>query len=279
MIKSNTQFLEETKKEINDKESNICVGLDSDIEALPPVVRKNSSIKDSLIIFNKKIIDATHKITVSYKLNLAFYYSLGIEGIEAMKVTNQYIKSKYPSIKIIADSKRSEMKRSAELTAKELFDEYNFDAFTQTPWFGFDTLEPFLKYKNKAVFVICHDSNPSAGDIQDLKLNSGKYLYEYVTELVSKWNSSGNILIEAPLTYPKILKKIVEKAAKDQFFLLAGLGAQGGKIEDLKIFKKDNFLVSASRSIIFASKDKDFDIKAFEAAENFRTHVNSLNLK
>ncbi len=274
----NTGFLESIQKEILSKNSNICVGLDSDINKIPQSV-KTASIKDTLLEFNKKIIDATADIVPAYKLNLAFYYSLGKEGIEAAILTNQYIKNKYPTVKILADVKKSEMLRTAELVAREMFDEFGFDAFTQTPWFGYDTVEPFLNYKDKAVFVICHDSNPSAKDIQDVKLENGKFLYEHVAKLITQWNSSGNILIEAPLTYPDILRKIVKIAGEEQFFLLAGLGAQGGEIKNLKIFRKDNFLISASRSIIFASSDKDFDEKAREVVIGYTKSINSLSLR
>lgn len=277
-MKKRTGFVDSLKKEILSK-SNICVGLDSDIEKIPSFLKKSSQ-KDAILSFNKKIIDATADIVPAYKLNLAFYYSLGSEGIEAAKLTNQYIKSCYPEIKIIADVKKSEMLRTAELVAKEMFEEFGFDALTQTPWFGYDTIEPFLNYKDKAVFVICHDSNPSAKDIQDVKLKNGKFLYEHVTDLVAnKWNSSGNILIEAPLTYPNILKKIVNIAGKNEFFLLAGLGAQGGEIKNLKIFRKDNFLVSASRSIIFASQENDFDKEARGIVLEYIKNINNLRLK
>ncbi len=277
-MKKKTGFVEELKKEILSKKSNICVGLDSDIDKIPQSAREKNT-KDTLFGFNKKIIDATADITVAYKLNLAFYYSLGTEGYEAAIKTNKYIKEKYPNIKILADVKKSEMLRSAELVAKEMFEVFKFDAFTQTPWFGYDTIKPFLSYANNAVFVICHDSNPSAGDLQDVKLANGDFLYEHVTKLVTKWNSSGNILIEAPLTYPEILKKIVKIGEEDEFYLLAGLGAQGGNINTLKIFNKSNFLVSASRSIIFASSGNDFEEKARKVVLGYIKSIEKLNLK
>jgi orotidine-5'-phosphate decarboxylase len=162
-------FKTQLSQEIENKQSNICVGLDSDFEKLPDVVKKNSSLSAAVFQFNKEIIDATAEITPAYKLNIVCYAGYGIDGLKAMLETNKYIKKNHPNIKIIADSKRSEMKRTAELAAKELFDEFLFDATTMTPWFGFDTVELFLKYKDKAVFMLCHDSNPTAGDIQDLK--------------------------------------------------------------------------------------------------------------
>ena len=259
----NTQFIDELSSRTKQIKSYICVGLDSDFEKLPEIVKKNNSLEKAIYIFNKAIIDATSDITSVYKLNNSFYAGYGIAGLKALQKTNKYIKKNYPEIKIIADCKHSEMKRSAELVAKEIYDELLFDAFTVTPWFGFDTLEPFQSYQGKAVFVLCHDSNPSAGEVQDIKLANGQFLYEHVTELVcQRWNKSGNVLMECPLTYPKVLKKIVKLTPSDQFFLIAGLGAQGGDISDLVVLKKHNFVVNASRSVIFASSNKDFDQKS-----------------
>ncbi len=258
----NDGFRKDIWVQINKKGSHICVGLDTDFERLPKSI-KSSSVTDSLFQFNKFIIDATHDICTSYKANVVFYAAYGLAGLEALQKTNEYIKSTY-DMPTIADCKRSEMLRSAEMTAKELFETFSFDAFTATPWFGYDTLEPYQAYAGKAVFVLCHDSNPTAGEVQDVELKDGKRLYHHVTDLVcNRWNTSGNILIEAPLTYPKILKEIKDMAPKEQFFLLAGLGAQGGNIEDLRIFKDDkNFIINASRSVIYASPEKDFATKA-----------------
>jgi len=273
----NTQFIDELSIRTKQIKSYICVGLDSDFEKLPEIVKKNNSLEKAIYIFNKAIIDATSDITSVYKLNNSFYAGYGIAGLKALQKTNKYIKKNYPEIKIIADCKRSEMKRSAELVAKEIYDELLFDAFTVTPWFGFDTLEPFQSYQGKAVFVLCHDSNPSAGEVQDIKLANGQFLYEHVTELVcQRWNKSGNVLMECPLTYPKVLKKIVKLTPSDQFFLIAGLGAQGGDISDLVVLKKHNFVVNASRSVIFASSNKDFDQKSRDTVIDYNQQISHL---
>ena len=271
-------FKTQLSEQIAKKQSNICVGLDSDFEKLPEKLKRNNSLIDAVFQFNKEIIDATADITPVYKLNMVCYAGYGIEGLTALKKTNEYLKKIYPDVKIIVDSKRSEMKRTAELAAKELFDEFFFDATTVTPWFGFDTIEPFLNYKDKAVFVLCHDSNPSAGDLQDVTLESGEKLYEYLTKMVvGTWDKIGNILVEGPLTYPSILKRIVELSPVDQFFLAAGLGAQGGNIEDLKLFpNKDRFVVNASRSVIFASSEQDFAEKSRDVVEGYRKMIRSL---
>ncbi len=271
-------FIQTIKTSVQNNNSHICVGLDSDYLQLPEICKKNASLTDALFQFNKEIVDATHSSAASFKSNLVFYAVYGIEGLQALKKTNEYIKKTYPAIPVIADGKRSEMNHTARLAAKEVFNEFLFDAMTVTPWFGFDTVEAYQEYENNAVFVLCHDSNPSAGDIQDVELKNGKKLYEYLTDLVvNKWNSSGNILIEAPLTYPHILKEIYDISNDRQFFLVAGLGPQGGDIQNLAIFKeRKNFVINASRSIIYASTDSDFAEKAASVSQKYQADINEV---
>lgn len=276
---SNTGFKDTITAAIKAKKTHICVGLDSDYDKLPVSVKSSTgSISEAIFEFNKKIIDATHDVVVAYKPNVVFYAAHGTDGLEALKKTNEYIKEVDSTLVTIADCKRSEMKRSAELAGQELFDAFHFDSFTNTPWFGFDTIEPFLSYEGKAVFVPCHDSNPSAGDIQDLVLEDGSKLYEYATNLVSHtWNKEGNVFIEAPLTYPDILQNMVNIAGDDEFFLVVGLGAQGGDIDKLKMFEKNkNFTVSASRGIIFASTDDDFAEAARQKSIEYRDKIQDI---
>lgn len=265
------------------KKSLLCIGLDSDYERLPESIKKNNSLEKSIFDFNKKIIDSTHDLVLAYKPNVVFYSAYGISGLKALKKTNEYIKNKYPNIAIVADCKRSEMFRGAELTAKELFKEFLFDAFTVTPWFGYDTIEPYQQYKDKAVFILCHDSNPSALEIQNVELKSGQFLYEYVTELIrKKWNRNGNVFIEAGLTFPRQLKQIRKISGDDMIILSVGLGHQGGKLKDI-IYglntKGSNLIVSASRDIIFASQDKDFSVKARDKAKEIYDNISIIRRK
>lgn len=269
------KFVDDINKHINQTGNHICVGLDTDYTKIPDILKKNNSVEQAIFEFNKNIVDATYSYVAAYKSNMVFYGAFGIEGMKALLKTNEYIKKTYPSIKIVADAKRSEMGNTAECAAKEIFEEFLFDAMTVTPWFGKDTIEAYKKYENNAVFVFCHDSNPSAGDLQDLLLSSGEKLYHHLTNLVvNKWNTSGNILVEAPLTYPTILKEIYDLTDDRQFLLIAGLGAQGGSISDLNMFrKKKNFIVNASRSIIFASTGVDFAEKAAEKAKDYTKQI------
>lgn len=272
----NKLFVESINKEIRTRKSHICVGLDSDYEKLPAIVKRNNSLEKSIFVFNKEIVDTTQDVVVAYKPNLVFYSGYGLEGLKALIKTNEYIKQNYPRIKLIAECKRTEIGRSAELASRELFNTFHFDALNIMPWYGEDSAIYYQNLKNKAVFVICHDTNPSAIDIQDKKIEKNKYVYEYVAEIVTKkWNKTGNILIETALTYPQALRKIKKISDAKQFFLIVGLGAQGGNIEELRIFDKErNFIVSASRSIIFSSLNSNFAEAARKKALSYSKKLN-----
>lgn len=279
MEKENVGFVTDVSKTIVANGSHVCVGLDSDYEKLPEIVRQGKGLAEAIVSFNRAIVDSTHDVAAVYKLNCVFYAAYGIEGLEAMRQTVAYIHEKYPDMKVIADCKRSEMGYTAELAAKEIFEQFGFDAMIVTPWFGEDTISPYREYPGKAVIVLCHDSNPSAGQVQDLVLADGRKVYEQVTVLAGQWNTTGNVLMEGPLTYPDVLQRIVEIADADTFFLVAGLGAQGGNIDDLAIFKgRRNFVVNASRSVIFASSDADFAQAARKQVEEYNKLIADLLL-
>lgn len=268
-------FSERLQNQINKKQSHVCVGLDTDLEFLK---KDSANAREEFRLFNSPIIDATIDKAGAYKMNLAFYAAYGLEGYKAIIETVQYIKSKDPEAIVLADCKRSEMKRTAELSAKEIFIHFGFDGMITTPWFGYDTVEPYAAYPDRGIFVLCHDSNPTAGELQDAELKDGSRLYEFLTERVANhWAKLGNIHIEGPLTYPDILKRILEIGKPEQAYLAAGLGSQGGKIEDLAMFKGyPNFVVNASRSILYASTGEDFAAAAGKQTEEYRTRINEV---
>lgn len=252
--------------------SFLCIGLDSDFDKLPARFRKRG-VRKGIFEFNQWIIKSTHECAAAFKPNVVFYAGYGIEGLKALLDTTKYIHRNFPDIPIIADCKRSEMKRSGELAAREIFEEFGFDALIVTPWFGFDTIEPYTRYSDKGVFVLCKDSNPTAPEIQDLPTEYGgkkMKVYEVIAHLVrDKWGS-GNVFCEAPLTYPDDLARVREIVGAEMIILIAGLGAQGGKAKNLKrAFGKDGrILVNASRAVIFASDPRT-------AALNLRDEIHA----
>ncbi|MBI2405155.1 orotidine-5'-phosphate decarboxylase, partial [Candidatus Gottesmanbacteria bacterium] len=234
--------------------------------------------------FNKNVILATHHVAVAYKINIAFYAGFGAEGLEGLRQTNHYLKAHYVDIPILADCKRSEMGESVKMLRQEIVDWLGFDCIMITPWFGFDTVKDLLNDPSLGVCIFVHDSNPTAAEFQDLELANGKHLYEEVTEhVVKSWNANGNIFVEAGATYPKQLRRVRQIVGNNMVILTAGIGAQGGKAEDIiGVFGKDGkrLLVNSSRGIIFAGEGKrDYFAAVRDAAVLLQDQLQLISLK
>jgi orotidine-5'-phosphate decarboxylase len=253
--------MERLKSRLDKMESHLCVGLDSHYEKLPCFVKMGRSILEAIFEFNKMIVEATSDFAVAYKMNVSFYAGYGEEGLAALKRTNRYLREIEPAVPIIADCKRSEMGETVKLVRREIFDWLGFDCIMVTPWFGLDTFRDYLEDESKGVVVYVHDSNPSAAEIQDLVLSDGRKVYELVAEKVAgAWNINGNLFAEAAATYPDALRKTRQIIGEDMPLLIAGIGPQGGKIEDLAgLFGLNGrrLLVNSSRGVIFASSADD----------------------
>lgn len=270
---------------IETRKSHVCVGLDSRYDRLPTFATDNNSIAEAILAFNIAIVETTHKLAAAYKSNVAFYAGFGAEGLKGLQLTNEYIKKHYPDIPLLADCKRSEMGESVMMIKQEIFDWLQFDCVMVTPWFGSDTIKDYLDVDGKGVCVYVHDSNPSAPEVQEVKLENGQYLYEYVTELVTtQWNQGDNVFIEAGATYPEAFKKCRKIAGDDLPMLTAGVGIQGGNAEDLVGNFGTNgtrLLVNSSRGIIFAGQASDSEKvycqKVLEAAQSLRDILWSLS--
>ncbi len=252
------KFAQKLTQSLDMKDSHVCVGLDSRYDRIPEIVKKGQSVADAIFAFNKNVLDATHDIAVAYKSNVAFYAGFGPNGLEGLRKTSAYIQETYPSIPHIADCKRSEMGESVKMIEKEIFEWLGFDAILVTPWFGIDTARDYFHDEAYGVGVYVHDSNPSAGEFQDLELADGRRVYEVVTQNVSTtWNKNGNVFVEAGATYPKELARVRHIVGDDMPILTAGIGAQGAKPEVLKgLFGKNGkrLFVNSSRGIIFAGE-------------------------
>jgi len=253
-------FIDKVVNRLEETDSHLCVGLDTQYERIPDWIKTRSSHAEAILAFNKQIIDSTHDISVAYKINLAFYLSHGQAGLEALEKTNAYISSTYPDIPIFADCKVSEMGEGNEALKQYLFNLLHFDCIMITPWFGFDTVINFLDDKKKGVIVYVHDSNPSAPDFQDLELKDGRRVYEIVAErVVRSWNKNGNVFVEAGVTYSRQLNRVRRIIGEDMPILTAGIGPQGGQVEDLRgVFGKrgKRLIVNSSRGIIYAGNNE-----------------------
>lgn len=275
--------------------SLLCVGLDSGIEKVPKHIRKGEHPQST---FNKAIIDSTADLVCAYKPNTAFYEARGNRGIEALKITCDYIKEKYPQIPIILDAKRADIGSTNEGYAKFAYDYLGVDAITLHPYLGKEALRPFLDREDKGVFILCRTSNPGAGEFQDLLVTEkgkntsgvarrdspdgegiGKPLYQIVAEhVVNDWNYNGNCGLVVGATYPAELK-IVRRIVSDGFpLLIPGIGVQGGDVEKTVKAGIDanglNAIINSSRGIIFASNGADFVQKARIEAEKLRDSIN-----
>lgn len=259
--------------------SLVCVGLDSDIDKLPAIIKQHENPQ---FTFNKAIVDATHDLVCCYKPNPAFYEAYGNQGIKELKLTCEYIRGIYPDIPIIIDAKRGDIGNTNEGYAKYVFDYLNADAITVMPYMGIESLSCFFKREGKGIIVGCHSSNPGAKEFQELEIN-GKPLYEIVAEeLMKQYGDNPNTMMFMGATYPKQLTDI-RKIVGDMTFLVPGVGSQGGDVESFVKAglnsKNAGLIINSSRGIIFASSEQDFAEKAKEETEKLRDEINKYRVK
>ncbi len=274
---------------IRKKRSFLCVGLDSDFEKIPGFLK---SMDDPVFEFNKRIIDATLPFAVAYKPNLAFYESLGSKGLESLEKTIQYLNSQDEKVFTIADAKRGDIGNTASHYAKAFFEELQFDSLTVNPYMGMDSVSPYLKFKNKWVILLAITSNKGATDFQlfpqyspgllemlGIKTCSNeKKLFEEVVEKSVAFAGSDRLMFVVGATQTDRIKTIRE-LAPDYFFLVPGVGVQGGSLEEVcehGMNQECGLIVNASRSIIFASQGKDFDKAAASEAQSIQKTMESL---
>ncbi len=263
-------FIEKLTNAAGKNRSSLCVGLDPDRERIP----NNAGVLD----FNKAIIDATADLVCAYKLNFAFYEALGDEGLAALRQTVNYIPDDIPAI---GDAKRGDIGNTARAYARAIFDNLGFDATTVNPYLGFDSIEPFIEYRDKGIFILCRTSNAGALDFQSLRLEAQdehRPLFEIVALKASEWNTHGNIGLVVGATYPEELK-LIRQSHPDMPILIPGIGAQGGDLASAVRYGVDaqgqKAIINSSRQIIYASREKDFAQAARLAASSLRDQINS----
>lgn len=267
---------------IRNKRSFLCVGLDTDMDKLP---RHLLEFSNPIFEFNKAIVDATAEYAIAYKPNIAFYESMGIDGWEALELTANYIKSKYPDIFLIADAKRGDIGNTSKMYARAFFKTMNFDAITVAPYMGEDSVSPFLEYEGKTVIVLALTSNKGAGDFQLMKdAASGKMLHEKVLETTSRWGTPNNLMFVVGATKAEYLKAI-RAIVPDHFLLIPGVGAQGGSLEDVSAFgmnRQCGLIVNSSREIIYADSTANFAkasaAKALEVQQKMELQLKQFHL-
>ncbi len=256
---------------IEKKNSLLCVGLDSDIQRIPKALMNES---DPLLVFNREIIQATQDLAVAFKINIAFYESLGTSGWELLEKTLRMIPG---DVLTIADAKRADIGNTSRKYAETFFQTYQFDAITVTPYMGFDSISPFLDFEDKGVFILCLTSNEGSKDFQYL-LVDGEPLYVQVARRAVEWNLTyGNCGLVVGATHPEDME-FLRNVATGLPFLIPGIGAQGGDLATAVRFGTDaegkSALISASRSIIYASEGANFAAAARDAARTLKEEIN-----
>jgi orotidine-5'-phosphate decarboxylase len=252
---------------IRDKQSYLCVGLDTDPAKIPAHLLEE---EDPVFSFNKAIIDATLPYCVSYKINTAFYEAQGLKGWESMEKTVNYIPDTHFKI---ADAKRGDIGNTSTQYAIAFLKNLPFDAITVAPYMGEDSVKPFLQFQGKWAIVLGLTSNPGAADFElnALAGEAPEKLYEKVIRTVAGWGSQDNLMFVVGATQSDEFINL-RQIAPDHFFLVPGVGAQGGSLEEisLKAMNGDvGLLVNVSRDIIFASAGEDFAIAAGEKARHY----------
>ncbi len=260
--------------QILSKNTFLSVGLDSDIKKIPRHLLKH---EDPVFEFNRQIIDATADYCISYKINTAFYESLGIRGWHTMEKTLSYIPDTHFTI---ADAKRGDIGNTSEMYAKAFFDPsasgLNFDSITVAPYMGEDSVKPFINFPGKWIILLALTSNPGSNNFQQEVLEGrDKKLYEYVIEKSMQWGSDENMMYVVGATQASMFKNI-RKIIPDHFLLVPGIGAQGGDLQmvcENGLNSDCGLLIAISRSIIFASEKEDFADKARSAAKEMQVQM------
>ena len=269
---------QELIQQIRQKQSFLCVGLDTDITKIPQqlVAEKKEEFGETAWLcpaireFNARIIDATAPYCVAFKPNMAFYEAYGIDGLMAFESTVDYLKKSYPHHLIIADAKRGDIGNTSKMYAKTFFEVYDVDALTVAPYMGEDSVTPFLGYDGKWVVLLALTSNKGSLDFQLTADANGERLFEKVLKQSQQWGTEENMMYVVGATRGHMFEDI-RRLAPRHFLLVPGVGAQGGSLQEVCQYGMNadcGLLVNSSRAIIYASSDKNFDeVAAAKARE------------
>ena len=267
---------QELIEQIQEKQSFLCVGLDTDLKKMPQHLLNE---EDAVFAFNKQIIDATAPYCVAYKPNLAFYEAFGVKGLMSFEKTIQYLKQHYPQHFIIADAKRGDIGNTSAMYARTFFEEYDVDSLTVAPYMGEDSVTPFLGYDGKWVILLALTSNKGSHDFQLTEDKDGERLFEKVLKTSQQWGTEENMMYVVGATQGRMFEDI-RRVAPRHFLLVPGVGAQGGSLEEVcrygMIPGDVGLLVNSSRGIIYASQGEDFAEVAGQKARELQQQMAKL---
>ncbi len=264
-------------QQIREKQSFLCVGLDTDLKKIPQHLLAED---DPIFAFNKAIIDATAPYCVSYKPNLAFYEAFGVKGLMAFEKTVKYLKQQYPHHFIIADAKRGDIGNTSAMYARTFFEEYDVDSLTVAPYMGEDSVSPFLGYEGKWVILLALTSNKGSHDFQLTESPDGERLFEKVLRRSQQWASDEQMMYVVGATQGQMFEDI-RRLAPTHFLLVPGVGAQGGSLQEVCKYgmtRDCGLLVNSSRGIIYASQGEDFAEVAAQKAQELQQEMAAILL-
>jgi orotidine-5'-phosphate decarboxylase len=244
------------------------VGLDTDLKKIPKHFLKE---EDPGLSFNKAVIDATKEFAVAYKINTAFYEAQGVAGWRTMEETLRYIPE---NIFTIADAKRGDIGNTAEQYARTFFETYPYDSVTVAPYMGEDSVTPFLGFEDKWAIVLGLTSNGGSKDFQ-LQRCGEELLYEKVLRTVAMWGTKENLMFVIGATRAEELKH-VRSMLPEHFFLIPGVGAQGGDVATVcnNMMNEDGgILINVSRGVIYAGDGEKFAEQVYEAAKSYQKEM------
>lgn len=252
--------------------SLLCIGLDPDPSQIPEGV--------DIVQFVCRIVEATCDLVCAYKINFAFFEALGEKGYYGLEAARAHIPADVPSI---ADAKRGDIGNTSKAYARAIFDQLNFDAVTVNPYMGGDSIQPFIDYAQRGVFILCRTSNKGAEDFQSLVCSNreGRQmpLYQQVAQKAAEWNLKGNIGLVVGATAPNELS-IIRQAHPMLPILIPGIGSQGGSLEKaVRLgFNPEGgmAIINSSRQIIHASGGADFAQHARRVAMGMKNDINSI---
>ena len=263
---------QEIFEHIRQKRSYLCVGLDTDINRIPVHLLDE---EDPVFEFNRQIIEATHDLCVAYKLNIAFYESLGTRGWESMRKTLELIPDTHFTI---ADAKRGDIGNTSAMYARTFFETYQFDSITVNPYMGGDCVSPFLGFDGKWVILLGLTSNAGSADVQMIRAEDGRHVYEHLLEVSRHWGDHNQLMYVVGATHPEQLKAI-RQILPNHFFLVPGVGAQGGDLHaTTEAGWNDHcgMLVNSSRGIIYADGGVEFAAAARSEAMKLQSRMSTL---
>ncbi|MGA3156249.1 MAG: orotidine-5'-phosphate decarboxylase [Steroidobacteraceae bacterium] len=265
-------FIEKLQAAWSSQDSLVCVGLDPDLARLPAHLPRTPA---GVLEFNRAIIDATHDLVCAYKPQIAYFAAISAE--QQLLATIEYIRKVSPRVPVILDAKRGDIGSTAEQYALEAIARYGADAVTINPYMGHDSAEPFLRHADRGVILLCRTSNSGAADVQDL-LVDGQPLYERVATMIARhWNVHGNCALVLGATWPAQMAR-VRALVGDMPFLVPGVGAQGGDVEQLvragQTADGTGLIINSSRSILYASGGRDFAAAARAETLKLRDTIN-----